>query len=261
MSGGKAFWSTRSNRGFWVGSLRNRKQVIDEQGNYKIANPQFQGKGTFTGGIESTTGKFTVGIETATGLFTNGISVGDDIDVIDAEGKWLGAVKFPFIFIESADAPKNAKAAEAVLTFEDSVSDGETVTIGNTVYEFDTDEDTEEGTIVVDVSGGATAADATAALLAALADNDDVDAAQVDSDNKIKVTAKVKGAAGNEIEVDTTCNDAAWGVEGDTLDGGEDGTEADKGTVLCDGVNVYVAIADNGVSDTNWRKISLGSAY
>ena len=42
--------------------------------------------------------------------------------------------------------------AQGTLTFSGSVSDGETVTIGGAIYEFDTNGETAEGNIAVDVS-------------------------------------------------------------------------------------------------------------
>ena len=50
-----------------------------------------------------------------------------------------------------------------------AVLDGETITIGSDVYEFDTNASVVAGNILVDVSGGATGADAIAALVTAIA--------------------------------------------------------------------------------------------
>jgi len=45
------------------------------------------------------------------------------------------------------------------------------------------------------------------------------------------------------------------------LMGGVDATEANKGAAFFDENYLYVAIDDNTVADTNWRRISLGSVY
>lgn len=56
--------------------------------------------------------------------------------------------------------------AQKVLIFSSDVHDGETVTVNGTVYEFDTDMSI-TGDVAVDVSGGASAAEAVIAFIAA----------------------------------------------------------------------------------------------
>ena len=55
----------------------------------------------------------------------------------------------------TTSAPVNGVAAQGTLTFSDSVSDTETVTIGTDVYEFDTDASVTEGNILTDMSAAA----------------------------------------------------------------------------------------------------------
>jgi hypothetical protein len=171
----------------------------------------------------------------------------------------------PIAFATSA--PVNAVAAQGTLTFTDSVSDTETVTIGDDVYEFDTDgtEDITEGNIRVDVSGGATASDAVTALVTAITGNTEATYSAVDGDgDTVVVTYETKGTVGNSVEVETDCADASWGSEvatlGDTTEG-VDGTVAVKGQMYADASYLYFAVADNATDDTNWRRVSLGSAY
>lgn len=104
-----------------------------------------------------------------------------------------------------------ARNAVGTLTFTDSVSDTETVTIGEDVYEFDTDAvaSITEGNIRVDVSGGATASDAVTALVAAIGEERDYSAVDGDGDTVV-VTYGTAGASG-EIDTTTTCADASWG--------------------------------------------------
>lgn len=54
-----------------------------------------------------------------------------------------------------------AVAATGTLTFTGVTKDGETVTIGNRIYEFDTDGSVASGNVAVDTSGAATAAQGT----------------------------------------------------------------------------------------------------
>ncbi len=102
-------------------------------------------------------------------------------------------------------------AATGVLTFDGVVTDGETVTIGTDIYEFDTDASVTGTNILVDVSAGATAADAVTALAAAITASDTVGVGGVDGAGDIVVlTADTAGAAGNEIGTTTTCANAAF---------------------------------------------------
>lgn len=104
-----------------------------------------------------------------------------------------------------------ATNATGTLTFTSSVSDGETVTIGDDVYEFDTDAEATitEGNIRVDVSGGATAPAAVTALVSAIGSERLYTAVDGDGDTVV-ITYNVSGVVG-EIDTTTTCADASWG--------------------------------------------------
>lgn len=163
-------------------------------------------------------------------------------------------------FNVSKGTPVNAAAASGTLTFTNAVADGELVTIGEQTYEFDTDTDVTDGHIAVDVSGGATAADAVAALIAAItADGSSVVSAVKGTGTKVVVTAKVAGVAANAVTTTTTCVAATWAKA--TLGSGVDGAIGAKGDICADESYLYVASADNSITDTNWRRISLGAAY
>jgi hypothetical protein len=76
------------------------------------------------------------------------------------------------------------------------------------------------------------------------------------------VTAKTKGAAGNSlVESDTESGSEAHVSWGAGMSGGIDGTIGIANEICADGSYLYHCIAANTVADTNWRKISLGSAY
>lgn len=164
----------------------------------------------------------------------------------------------PISFVTSA--PVNAVAATGTLTFTGAVSDGETVTIGDDVYEFDTDASVTSGNILVDVSGGATASDAVTALVAAItaSDTQGVGAADGTGDT-VDLTADTKGTAANSIATTETCANGSFGAA--TLENGVDSTTAVKGQMYVDASYLYVSIAASTVSTTNWRRVTLGSAY
>jgi hypothetical protein len=117
-------------------------------------------------------------------------------------------------------------AATGSLTFTGSVSDGETVTIGGRVYEFDTAANPGSitaGRVRVNVNGGATASAAVTALVTAITgDSSAVVTAVDDTGDVVTVTAKTtySGAAGNLIATTETCANASWGDV--TLSGGAD---------------------------------------
>ena len=156
--------------------------------------------------------------------------------------------------------PVNAVAATGTLTFTSTVSDGETVTIGTDVYEFDTDASVTSGNILVDVSGGATASAAVTALVAAITASDTVGVGAADgAGDTVELTADTKGTSANSFATTETCANASFGAA--TLTGGVDGTVGKAFELVADASYLYVAVADNTVADTNWRRVTLGSAY
>jgi hypothetical protein len=80
----------------------------------------------------------------------------------------------------------------------------------------------------------------------------------------VVATAATKGVAGDLIEVSETMANGTWGSEittlGDTT-AGVDGTLGTANQLCQDGSYLYVCTAKNTISDANWRRISLGSAY
>jgi len=150
-----------------------------------------------------------------------------------------------------------AVAATGTLTFTGVTSDGETVTIGDDVYEFDTDSSVTEGNILVDISGGASAAQSVTALAAAITASDTQGVGGVNGDgDTVVLTADTKGAAANALDTTTTCENASFGEL--TLTGGVDGTAAVAGKIFVDATNLYIAIGACTISDSsNWKKITL----
>lgn len=74
-------------------------------------------------------------------------------------------------------------------------------------------------------------------------------------------TNKIKGVIGNSTAIAETLADGSWASGATFLSGGVDGTVGSQWEVFVDASYLYVAIAANTAADTNWRRISLGTAY
>jgi hypothetical protein len=105
-----------------------------------------------------------------------------------------------------------------------------------------------------------TAANAVTALVTAItaSDTQGVGAADGDGDTVV-LTADIKGAAANNIDTTETMANGSFAKT--KLEGGIDGTVGKEGEACSDDSYNYHCIADNTVSGTNWRRVSLGSAY
>lgn len=194
------------------------------------------------------------------------VTAGKLAAALDLDGK---AVSIP-----STSAPVNAVAAESVVTVS-TLIDGDTVTIGETVYRFKT-----TPAQAYDVALGANDAAALDNLKLAINANGTGDGsdyytgtlehpdveATTNTDTTQKIVAKVAGTAANSIATTSTGGTATWadttlgGGTGDSV-AGVDGTVGAVREIRTDGTYLYVAVAANTVADANWRRVSLGSAY
>lgn len=178
---------------------------------------------------------------------------------------------FPNILPQAT--PVNAVAARATLTVTAGgsiIQDGFTVLIDTKTYTFKTNVGTTEGNVLI----GATDTTALANLLAAInhtgTPNTDYYCAAVHptasgiSSNALTLIAsiKIKGVAGNSVASVATgtglsFNAATFG----TTVVGVNGTVGTACSVYADTSYLYYAIAANTIDDTNWRRVTLGSAY
>lgn len=125
----------------------------------------------------------------------------------------------------NANATGAATAATGTITLDGDVADGETVTIGTRVYEFDTNSSI-TGDVAVDVSGGVDKATAQAALLAAVnGDGSAVASLGAFAADASTVTADTVGTGGNSIATTETGTNIAFA--GATLGGAIDGAAID----------------------------------
>lgn len=167
----------------------------------------------------------------------------------------------------SGTTPVNAVASQGTLTVDTQPTVGDTMTIGTKVYTFTTD-----GTAAADgeIDVGADLADAKTLIPAAINGTDGnndanavASAAAFVGDDCV-ITALVKGVDGDLIATTETFTAVTNVFDAATLGtttAGVDGTVADGGDCYIDDTYLYYALADNSISDTNWRRIALGSAY
>jgi hypothetical protein len=103
-------------------------------------------------------------------------------------------------------------------------------------------------------------ADAKTALLAALENSEIVSGVTGEGDT-LTIAAKTKGTAGDEIAISTDMAHGSFANDATTLGGGVNGTVGTQWQTYVDAFYLYVCIAENNISDANWRRIDLGSAY
>jgi hypothetical protein len=167
-------------------------------------------------------------------------------------------------------SPVNAVKATGTVDFSDLPANGNTLKIGSKTYTFKTALSTEP-TVPNEILIGTTVADQLIHLGEAIngeaiaegtdfstgtTANDDVVSLDVTGD--VDLEAKVAGTVGN---VDLVKVGANITISGAKLAGGVDGTVGVKDQIEVDSTNLYICIGANTTSGTNWRKISLGSAY
>lgn len=165
------------------------------------------------------------------------------------------------------NTPVNAVAAAGTLTVAVQPLVGDTFTIGTKVYTFTTN-----ATAAADgeVDVGADVAGAKVNIVAAINGTDGINtasafvtAAAFIADDSI-LTAITAGTSGNSIATTETFDNVGNVFDAATLGttvAGINGTVGLNNQVVADNTYLYVAIADNTISDANWRRISLGSVY
>lgn len=172
------------------------------------------------------------------------------------------------VYVVAEKTPVNAVAASGTITSDGTApSDGDTVTIDEKVYTFKTTLTPTEGQVLI----GGSAAAALDNLKSAINHEGTPDTdykceavhptvtATTNTNTTQLVVAKTAGSAENAIVTTKTSSHLSWG--GATLSGGIDGTTGYANETCADASYLYHAIAANTVSGSNWRRISLGSAF
>jgi len=158
----------------------------------------------------------------------------------------------------------NAVNATRTLTIDTQPTIGNVMTISTKVYTFVA---SGTATTVGKVSIGTDLATAKLAIVAAINGTDGVNAAHplVSASafvtNVCTLTALVAGVAANSIITTKTFTAGTNLFSGATLSGGIDGTIGKIDQSLIDNTYLYLCVADNTISDKNWRRIAIGSAY
>lgn len=164
------------------------------------------------------------------------------------------------------ETPANPKKASATLTITDTVSNGETITIGTDVFEFRTTGSAGEGKIKVDISGeGDTASDKAAAKLVAAinANSTLVESEASKDDNKkdiVVVTYKNVGTEGNSVVVAETMTNGSWGTDVTKLSGGQYGTPCPMNNIMVySSPYYYVCVEAGNKTDVSWKRFTPAS--
>lgn len=179
-----------------------------------------------------------------------------------------GTIHINEVIPTSGKTPVNAVAAVGTLTIAAQPTAGDTMTIGTTVYTFVA---AGSADTAGEISVGTDLATAKTAIIAAINGTDSVNTAHTlvsagtFTVNNLTITAKTKGVAGSSIATTETFTSASNVFDATTLGTtteGVNGTIASKGGICyIDSNYLYYSIAENTISDANWRRISLGSAY
>ena len=166
----------------------------------------------------------------------------------------------------TTSAPVNAVASQGTLTMDTQPTVGNTMTIGASVYTFTTD-----GTAAAEgeIDVGADLADCKTLVVAAINGTDhntanaSVTAATFSGDDCV-LTAIIKGTAANSVATTETFTAATNIFDAATLGtttAGVNSTTGVKGQMFVDASYLYCSVAASTVSTTNWRRVTLGSAY
>lgn len=179
------------------------------------------------------------------------------VQIVRDTGKDVGDVpeyiKLALIWQVPEGTPVNAAAASGSVVFSGTPVADETLTIGDNVYTFKA---SRSGAYEITINAdNTTQGDNLVTALTA----DDPSVVGVNTTGTVAITAATKGAAGNDIALATDATGTA--VSGANLTGGVDGTVGLDNQLYVDSSYLYVCLGDNAITDTNWRRIALGTAY
>jgi len=167
--------------------------------------------------------------------------------------------------IPSEGTPVNAVASQGTLTIAEPVTNGDTMTIGTTVYTFVTGATTAAGEIGIGASEAAT----KLAIPLAINGGDTFNTANpvasmpaAFTGDDIVITASTAGVAGDLIATTQTLTHESNIFDAATLGtttAGVDGTAGVSGECLMDASYIYYCVALQGISGANWVRASVAS--
>ena len=228
---------------------------------YDISTPA---AGTLTMAVQPTAGD-TVTIGEKTYIFVpNGTDTADGevsigVDLTGAQAALVAAVNGTDEFNSQNENVKMAAFVADVATLEAIVAGvyGNTITTTST---FTSASNLFSGLTLINGADCSTA-NALVAIAAAVTDNDTQGVAAAVHATEDIVTFSALGEESNAIEVSTTMLNTSFPVDTTSLSGGVNATESDTVRLMVDEDYLYVCTAPNTIAGTNWRRISLGTAY
>jgi hypothetical protein len=159
----------------------------------------------------------------------------------------------------SGAAPQNAAYASKVFSITGNGADGDWVSIGDEVYEFDTNSSVTSGHILVDISsGGLGAVNCAAKLTAAIEANSTiVDAFDLLHDGNVAIQSKTVGTESNDIALAKSMANAAWDGGATKLSGGKYATpcKSGQGFIVLSGVYYLATEPIDKYNTLGWQKV------
>lgn len=166
--------------------------------------------------------------------------------------------------------PVNAVKATGTITSDATApSDGDTVVIGDITYTFKTalSDPAEDYEVLIGVSAAVALDNLKAAINYTGTPGTDHTApeahslvtATTNTNTTQVIEANTAGAAANAIATTETSSHLSWGAA--TMAGGISGTTGAANELCADASYLYHCVAANDATGTNWRRISLGSAF
>ena len=134
-------------------------------------------------------------------------------------------------------------------------------TAGNSIATTETfaEETNAFGAVTLESGADCSAADAITVLTATFGNSELVGA--IADDGFIDIMALVYGVVGNDISISETLANGAFSGSAVKLADGVDGTVGAAGSMMVDANYLYICTATNTISDSNWRRISVGSIF
>lgn len=195
-----------------------------------------------------------VGTDTADGEVSIGVDLAGAQAALVAAINGTDGVSESHPLVSASDFVANVSTITALVggTAGDTIATTETFTAGTNGF----------AAVVLGSGSDCIAADAITALIAAIVVNDTqgVTGAKGVGDTVV-LTADVAGDVGNNITIDTDMANASFTGGATELSGGVDGTVSDGIKFMMDNTYLYICIAANSATGTNWRRVSLGAVY
>lgn len=172
-------------------------------------------------------------------LATGEVSASELASALDLTGKDIK-------FSPKSGTPVNAVAASKTLTISGDVLEGETITIGSSVYEIDSDGVVSGSNIAVDVSGGASAAGGTLTMSGVGIDGETATingrVYELDADSSITGDVTVDISGGTKVQSTGTLTLTGTVADGETITVGTEVYEIDTDGVVS-GSNIAVDVS------------------